>query len=109
MERASRDVSREGMLAEVRRIVDSHLGEFGVRVYLFGSFARRRERTASDIDVGILPSAPLPAGLLSHVREDLEESWIPYRVDLVDLSQAGQDLMQSVMLEGIPWNDSNND
>jgi hypothetical protein len=73
------------------------------RVYLFGSRARHDQARSSDIDVAILPLAPLPPGLLSSIREELEESNIPYVVDLVDLSQSGAAFREAVLREGVEW------
>jgi len=87
-------------LDEVRRIVFSGLQGYRVHVYLFGSHARGHEGVFSDIDVAVLPLEldALPESLLSTIRESLEESHVPYLVDLVDLSQ-----------EGVLWSDSEND
>jgi len=49
--------------------------------------------------------APLPRGLLSKIREELEESHIPYPVDLVDLSKSNPTFLQHVTQEGVIWND----
>ena len=90
-------------LREVRRIVQAGLGGHRARVYLFGSWARGRPTRASDIDVAVLPLEPLPQGLLSEIRESLEDSLILYPVDLVDLSAAGPEFRDRILREGILW------
>ncbi len=55
----------------------------------------------SDIDVAILPLNPLPPGLLSSIRESLEESLVPFTVDVIDLSQAEPAFKERVEREGI--------
>jgi hypothetical protein len=45
----------------------------------------------------------LPAVVLARIRERLEESTLPFRVDLVDLTTADEALVKSVMEEGVPW------
>lgn len=92
-------------LEEARRIVLKFLGSQRARLFLFGSRARGDARRASDIDVAVLPEAPLIAGTLARLREALEESDIPYRVDIVDLSTAGAAFRHKVLTEGIPWSD----
>lgn len=52
-----------------------------------------------------MPQEELPDGLLSEIREALEESTVAYPVDLVDLSEASSSFRERVMREGIPWND----
>ncbi|KHD05249.2 hypothetical protein PN36_27110 [Candidatus Thiomargarita nelsonii] len=89
-------------LAQVRQIILDHLKDYSVQLYLFGSHARGEARPTSDIDVGILPKAPLPIGLLAELREALFESLIPVTVDLVDLSD--EDFKQQILPEAIVWN-----
>ena len=90
-------------LASVRRIVFQNLRGVPCRVYLFGSFARQTAQVYSDIDVAIEPMHPLPLTLLARVREALEESSVPYEVDVVDLSRASPALRQAVEREGVLW------
>jgi predicted nucleotidyltransferase len=92
-------------LDEVRRIVLDRVGGRGVVVYLFGSRARGTAGQASDIDLALDGGEPLPPGLLSDLREALEESWVPFTVDLVDLATAGPDLRARVDEEGVRWSD----
>lgn len=68
-------------------------------IYLFGSWARGGETHGSDIDIGIWYEDSLPAGTLTYLREALENSTIPYSVDLVDLTQANPSFRETV-LEG---------
>ncbi|MDA8108668.1 MAG: nucleotidyltransferase domain-containing protein [Betaproteobacteria bacterium] len=90
-------------MAEAREIVLRALAGSGARVFLFGSRARGDAYLASDIDIAVLPSRPLPAGLLADLREQLEESALPQTVDLVDLSEADPDFRSRVLAEGIEW------
>lgn len=92
-------------LAEVRRIVLEGLRGHAVRVYLFGSQAHGSPVRTSDIDVGVLPLNGLPTGLLSTIRDRLQDSTVPYEVDLVDLSRAGADFRRRVEQEGLLWTD----
>jgi predicted nucleotidyltransferase len=74
-------------LQKVRQIVLAGLHAYPVKVLLFGSHATGRATRTSDIDVAVLPQHELPVGLLSQLREELEKSNVPYRVDLVDLPE----------------------
>ena len=85
--------------------MSEHLRGTGARAFLFGSQARQTVHPASDVDVGVLPLTPLPAGLLSTIREALEESTVPFAVDLIDLSSADPAFRKRVLQEGIPWTD----
>ena len=92
-------------LAEVKRIVLEGLKGHRAKVYLFGSRATGEAWRWSDIDVAVLPLEPLPMGLLGEISEALEESTVPYNVDLVDLSVADLSFRERVEREGVLWND----
>ena len=79
------------------------LGEHDAAVWLFGSCARGQPQRHSDIDVAILPRDELPLGFFGELQADIEESTIPYDVDIVDLSHAAPALVDEVRREGIPW------
>jgi predicted nucleotidyltransferase len=93
------------VMVEIRRIVLDGLQDTDAKVFLFGSRARGTSHRASDVDVAVLPSAPLPAGLLSTIKETLEESTIPFEVDLVDLLEVDPAFRQRVEREGVSWTD----
>jgi len=92
-------------LEEVRRIVLDALGEKNAKVYLFGSWARGEATRLSDIDVAIDPHATLPRGTLARLRERLEESHVPYHVDVVDLTRTAPEFRRRVLAEGVLWSD----
>ncbi|MCR4420396.1 MAG: nucleotidyltransferase domain-containing protein [Clostridia bacterium] len=95
-------------LTQIRRIVLEGLRGQKARVYLFGSRACGKATGTSDVDVAVLPLEPLPPGTLSAVREALEESTVPYTVDLVDLSRADPAFRKRVVKEGVLWGDLRN-
>jgi hypothetical protein len=85
-------------------VLDGLRGE-SAKVFLFGSQARQDARPHSDIDVAVLAEQPLPAAVLARVRQALEDSTIPYEVDLVDLSRAEPQFVSAVLSEAVPWTD----
>lgn len=91
------------LLERVKGIVRRVLGRTPVDVYLFGSWARGTQRPTSDIDVAIESAEPLPRALLASLRETLEESTIPNRVDVVDLAETDAAFRDRVRREGILW------
>ena len=92
-------------LAHARRIVLGLLGPHRARVLLYGSRARGDAGRRSDIDIAVWPQAPLPAGTLARIREALEESTIPYHVDVIDLSTVNEAFRQKVLAEAVSWTD----
>jgi len=98
-------VSKNTYHKQIRDIIFKRLKGYKFQLFLFGSEANKTSGRTSDIDVAIMPITPLPKNLLSEIREELEESNIPYPVDLVDLSRAGPEFIHRVTQEGILWND----
>lgn len=91
-------------LAELKRIVTATLKGTPIRVWLFGSRARGDARSFADVDLALDGGADgIQRELLALLRERVEESRVPYRVDLVDLGQASEALRQAVQEEGVEW------
>ena len=90
-------------LAEARAIVQRIVGALPVQVFLFGSRALGMSRPNSDIDIAIDPAGPVPDDLVARLRDALEESAIPYVVDVVDLSRVDASFRAKVLSEGRPW------
>lgn len=91
-------------IREVRRIVAEGLKAYPAEVYWFGSRATGSEHRYSDVDIGVLPLQEIPAGVWLDLQERLEESWVPYSVDLVDLIKVAPAFQRRVLTEGIRWN-----
>ena len=70
------------------------------KIYLFGSRARGDEGMHSDIDIAIEGDAL--GSRLAQARFALEESLVPYKIDLVDLSKASY-MKSIIQKEGIVW------
>lgn len=92
-------------LAEVRQILREILGEGTATVYLFGSWARGGATLISDMDVAIEAPTPLPPGTLARLRERLEESHVPYRVEVVDLDHVDATFRRRILEESVRWSD----
>lgn len=100
---------REEILNELKHIVLSSLRNVEADVYLFGSWARGEEKRTSDIDVGIQASGQISEIQWIELLERIEESILPYHVDVVDLSKAEQGLVQKAKKEGILWSGYRNE
>ena len=91
------------VIEELRRMVLAALGERDAEVWLFGSCARGEVLQHSDIDIAILPREKLPSAFFSELAESVEESSIPYDVDIVDLRSAAPTLIDEVRRECVKW------
>jgi predicted nucleotidyltransferase len=96
---------RERAIERLRRIVLNALADYDPAVWLCGSCARGDVRQPDDIDVAIYPRDDLPASFFTELAAELEESIIPYDVDLVDLREADPALRDEVLWTGIGWRD----
>lgn len=91
-------------LDDLRRLLEEYFRGRKVRVILFGSRARGQARPGSDVDLAFLSEEDLSEDLWV-LREILEESHFPYKVDLVDLSKASPVFRQQVERDGVVWID----
>jgi len=91
-------------IEETRRIVLDAIRDQEIDAYLFGSRARGDARPCSDIDVALYAhDDAVPKAPLALLRERLEESLIPFEVDVVDLADASETLRAAVLREGREW------
>ena len=70
-------------------------------IYLFGSRAKQAHRVFSDIDIAIKSKRSISKEL-ALARFEIEESQIPYKVDLIEFSKAPY-LEEIIKKEGIRW------
>jgi uncharacterized protein len=101
--RAVMTTARDRYLDQVKDIVLAHLRGRDVAVYLFGSHAAGTARKYSDVDIAVDARTPLPASVWAGLSEALEDSTVPWHVDLVDLGQTDPEFRRRVIKEGLPW------
>ena len=69
-------------LAIVRDILDEHVPDCEVRA--FGSRATWVAKDYSDLDLAIVSDQPIKWRVLSELKDAFEESYLPFRVDVLD-------------------------
>jgi len=84
----------------LKQIVRRYLQDDSYKTFVFGSRATGKNRKFSDIDLGILGPKPLTSTEYISIKNDFEESNLPYRVDLVDFTKVS-DKFKSVSLNKI--------
>lgn len=100
----------DALIQRVKMIVLQHFSTQNVRIYLFGSWARGEQKRSSDIDIDIAIEGNIDISYeITLLREKLEESTIPRRIDVVDMHHAGKALCQRIRKEGIVWKELQND
>lgn len=70
----------------LQQIVRKHVDVEKYQPVVFGSRATGSARQYSDIDLGFLGAEPVEDVALLRVIDDLEESSLPYTVDVVDFA-----------------------
>jgi predicted nucleotidyltransferase len=84
-------------------VIQRSMTGFHGRVFLFGSRARGNPRPTSDIDLAV--SLDNAGATLSRLRENIENSHLPFTADVVDLASCGSALAEEVQREGVLlWN-----
>lgn len=87
----------------IEKLLLAPLKSNDAQVWVFGSRARGTHRQFSDLDIlYATPQAkPLPLGVLGKIREDLEESNLPIKIDIVDEAQLAESYKPGVLKDRI--------
>ena len=95
---------------EIKKIIFSHIDSSLYTAFIFGSRATGTERKGSDIDIGIesIQNKPIKADIFYKIEQDLEDSDIPYRIDLVDFNTVSDDFKNYAKNNLIILNDYGN-
>lgn len=84
----------EPHLKNLKTIIAQQVDTTAWQPVIFGSRATGKAHRFSDIDLGFLGSQPLPSAIQTRLWDALDESDIPYVVDIVDLSITQADFKQ---------------
>lgn len=71
------------------------------RVYLYGSRSSRNNRWNSDYDLWI--DADISRKVIAEMTDQFDESFVPFRVDIVTTPQLNGHFAERVKQEAIPW------
>ena len=80
----------------LKQILNRHL-EGNERVFIFGSRTGNKHRRFSDLDLGILADKQLSGMTMAKLETDLENSDLPFIVQVVDFSNVSQNFKQKAM------------
>ena len=73
-----------------RKLVIENIDTGKYAVFLFGSRAHDQHPEKADIDIGILGEQELPESVRYDLKNKIEESEIPYNVDIIDFKRASE-------------------
>ena len=88
----------------VKNIVLKHVPQDEFAVFLFGSRAVGNDKSLSDIDVGILGMRALPYNIKGDLESDLDESIVPFKIDLIDFYQVDEVFKNEALSTVEIWN-----
>ena len=86
----------------LRTILRTHLPNIPLTVFVFGSRAGKSPRLDSDLDLLIDAQEALPLSTVSSLKEALEESNLPFRVDVVCRTNVSPEFYQKIKADLIP-------
>ncbi len=92
-------------LEDLRKFLKEFFKEHKVKIYLYGSRAKGNYKPWSDVDLAIECEKSLfrEIALLKYL---LEESLLPYKVDLVELNKVRPEFKENILGEAILWIDT---
>lgn len=90
-------------LEKIRQTVLEFMKDEPAKIYLFGSWSRGEQRKNSDVDIAIEYFEKYNRKKIIDLREILEESSIPYRVDITDLKFSSEKLYEEIKRGGLIW------
>lgn len=74
-----------------------------VKIFLFGSRAQGKNSITSDVDLGIWPATNNYAKKITLLKEKIENSNIPYKVDIVNLKEVSDDFRKEILKNAKIW------
>lgn len=86
-----------------KKIVLKELNDFDCKIFLFGSRATKENHRFSDMDIGIIPGRNFNEKILSDIGEKLNDSIIPFKIDLVNFSKASQKFKEEALKHVVHW------
>lgn len=89
---------KQRYLNQIKQLIQTEIPP-KVRVFIFGSAAR--DDRFHDLDIGIEGLSDKIS--LGQLRDRLEDSTLPYSVDLIDFDRVDEDFKQSVMKDKVLW------
>lgn len=85
---------QERYIEKIKEIVQKYLHE-GDKVFIFGSSVDSEK--FGDVDLAIASEQTMDEKVMRLIREDLEESTLPYKFDLVDINQSNDPFRTHVL------------
>jgi predicted nucleotidyltransferase len=86
---------------QISDIVKRTMGQKPYRIFVFGSRVSGRVQKSSDLDLLIKMENPLELSLLAMLKENFENSDLPFRVDAVDFHRLHKEYQSFILQEAV--------
>ena len=90
-------------LSIAKNIVLKHIDVQNYKVFIFGSRAVGNVSKFSDLDIGVIGTKPLDPRTIFEMEHELEESLVPYKVDIVDFFNVDDAFKKMALKKIIEW------
>ncbi len=88
-----------------KEIVLNELKDSDCKIFLFGSRATKQNHRFADMDIGIIPGKDFNAKTLHVLKEKLDESIIPFKVDIENFATVSKRFKEEALKNIIHWKD----
>lgn len=85
------DDEKETVLSIIKRHIPAD-----TEVFFFGSRVDNTANPASDLDVLLKNEDPIALSTMSQIKEELEQSDLPFKVDLIDYHQFTKKMLKNI-------------
>lgn len=86
----------------IKKIILDNLPK-NVEVYLFGSGVTSNHSYNSDIDVAINPHSDFDENIIRKIKDLIEDSYVPFKVDIIDLRKVSDEFIKEVFKKVKKW------
>ena len=97
------DLMKDKYLDQIKEIVLTQLKDEPVQVLLFGSRARGTHHPGSDVDIALIPAQGTNFTRVVFLKETMEDSCVPYKVDIVNLSESSREFREHALKDAVVW------
>lgn len=81
----------------LKSILNKYLPNLNYKYFIFGSRAMPKHRKFSDLDIGILGPSEIPGSIMVQIKQDLNDSDIPYLTEVVDFSTVSENFKKKAL------------
>lgn len=89
----------------LKDLVLSQVDTDKVKVFLFGSRALPNYPSRADADIGLDADEPIPSEVYHKIRNAVEDSMIPWDVDIVDFTRVDPQFRKEATRHIVVWNE----